>query len=75
MRFTGNMSIIIMMEREQSVWKRILHYREELVDICEHVTSELTLNRNIREEWRIRSEEWKLKHLPGACNRKEENSE
>ncbi len=40
-------------------WERLLHYQEELVEVCEDVNSTLEKNRDRREEWHSWSESWK----------------
>lgn len=41
------------------IWERLLHYREELVDVCDEVNGVLEKNRDKREEWHSWSESWK----------------
>lgn len=46
------------------IWERLLHYREELVDVCDEVNDVLEKNRDKREEWHSWSESWKEVWVP-----------
>jgi len=47
------------MDPKTRTWQRLLHYREELVEICDLVAVELSQNRRQREQWHNRTLLWK----------------
>jgi len=47
------------MDPIQLIWDRLLHYREELVEICEEVSDSLEENREKREAWEEWTKNWK----------------
>lgn len=54
------------MDPVQIIWDRLVNYREELTDICESVSMELSENRQKREAWQAYTFAWKQIWLKAA---------